>query len=937
MEIQSLKKSLYLKPFLIMKYQYKNFIICFISMLCFNGLSAQQVSFTNMGSNLGTTTGSSYEDCAVDMNGDYLDDIVRVTDNRIYIDYQQTDGSFAQGDFPMNLQNYPSWSICAGDIDNNGFNDLLFGGGSRVSFIYANADGTAYTEDFHDDYIFSQRSTFADIDNDGNLDAFVCHDVDQSHPYRNNGAGVLVEDQSLIQTLNLAGNYAAIWVDYDNDWDTDMYLTKCRQGSTPGDIERTNAMYRNNGDGTYTEVGALIGMADNAQSWATAFEDFDNDGDFDAFIVNHDDQNRFMINDGAGNFTESIMSTGIDANDLGAWENASADFNNDGYMDILSELGNELYLNNGDMTFTGYDLPFDDGGIGDFNNDGFLDIIRGDALWMNDANGNNWVKINTQGIVSNRNGIGARVEIHGAWGVQIREVRAGQSFSPMSSLAIHFGIGTATAIDAIVIKWPSGMQTTLENPAINSTHNIPEAECLLASSTISVTGATEFCEGSSVQLMAPAGFANYDWSNGATTQSITVTESGNYNVVMEDNNDCISLSNSVVTSIIAEAAPIISLQGDNVACAEDQVTLTVDSGTNPVWSNGQTGQSITITESGTYSVQTEGECSGQSLASESIDLVIFAAETPVVEDVVITEPAPVTLTSTGDGDNLFWFDSPVGGNEIGTGNTYDIALLEADLTVYVESRLQEGGALQDGGKLDDSGNGGLPSTGGYNYFNAFEPFTILKVTVYVPETAAAGDRTIQLVDTDDNVLEEIVVNLNNGQHELDLNFEVPEGMGYSLRCPENTLFRNNDGVNYPYPIGDVGELTTSLYGGNWYYYFYDWKIEKEKIECISDRVEANASINTVSTSELEGLLTGFTTFPNPAQDEVNISFDALENMDMTVELYDMTGREVRAMKAFSVNAGTQVKNIKLTDLAKGIYYIQLSTNGRSIQQKIIVQ
>lgn len=916
-----------------MKNIYKIFT-CLTFVCCAFGLSAQQVSFTNMADLLGNTPGSSYEDCAVDMNGDYLDDVVRVTNNMITIDYQQPDGSFTQTEFPISLQNYPSWSICAGDIDNNGFNDLLFGGGQRVSFIYANEDGTAYTEDFHDEYIFSQRTTFADIDNDGNLDAFVCHDVDQSHPYRNNGAGVLEEDQNLIQTLNLAGNYAALWVDYDNDWDTDLYITKCRQGSSPGDIERTNAMYRNNGDGTYTEVGAQIGLADNAQSWATVFEDFDNDGDFDAFIVNHDEQNRFMVNDGAGNFTESIMTTGIDANDLGAWENASGDFNNDGFIDILSELNDELYLNNGDMTFTGYSLPFDDGGIGDFNNDGFLDVIRGNSLWMNDANGNNWVKVNTQGIVSNKNGIGARVEIHGDWGVQIREVRAGQSFSPMSSLTIHFGIGTATEIDQMIIKWPSGVQTIIDNPDINTTHNVPEAECLLDASVITANGDVSFCPGGSVQLTAPAGFSGYSWSNGETSQTITVTEAGSYSAVMDDGNNCLSLSNSIVTSIIEEAAPSIIVEGNNGSCVGELI-LSVDSGANPVWSNGMSGESITVMESGTYYVQTEGECSGQMLNSTSVDLVVYDAIEPVVEDVVLPAPGPATLTATGD--NLYWFDSEVGGNQIGTGNTYDIPLLEEDLTVYVESHLIEGGEEQDGGKSDTAGGGGLPSTGAYSYFDAYEPFTILRVTVFVPDNAPAGERTIQLVDGGDNILEELVFDLDNGQHDLDLNFEVPEGTGLSLRCVENNLFRNDGGVNYPYPIGDVGEITTSFYGDNWYYYFYDWKIQKQQIECISDRVPANASVNTVSTNELEGLLTGVSVFPNPTKDEVNVTFEALENMDMSVELYDVMGREVKSMEPFSVNAGVQVRNIDLTNLAKGIYYIQLSTNGKSIQQKVIIQ
>ncbi len=907
---------------------------CLLVLLCSVGVSAQ-VSFTNMGGELGSIPGFTYEDCAVDMNGDHLDDVVRVTGDGLYIDYQQPDGSFTQNVFPMNFQTLPSWSMCAGDIDGNGYNDLLFGGGSTVSFIYANDDGSAYTEDYHEEYIFSQRSTFADIDNDGNLDAFVCHDVDQSHPYRNDGSGVLTEDQSLIETLDLAGNYAAIWVDYDNDWDTDLYITKCRQGSSAGDIERTNAMYRNNGDGSYTEVGAEIGLDDNAQSWATVFEDFDNDGDFDAFIVNHDEQNRFMVNDGTGNFTESIMTSGITPNDLGAWENASGDFNNDGFVDIFSELGNELYINNGDMTFTGMNLPFDDGGIGDFNNDGFLDVVQGNALYINDTNDNNWFKVNTLGIISNKNGIGARIEIYGDWGIQIREVRSGESFSPMSSLTVHFGLGTATEVDSMVIKWPSGILTTLSDLDINTTYNIPEADCLLAGSTLTVNGVTEFCAGESVELSAPAGFDSYIWSNGATTQSIIVTEAGNYSANLAEADGCLSLTNSVVVSIIADEVPTIALEGDEIFCAGGSAVLNTTSTANPVWSNNESGQTITVTETGTYYVQAESVCSNDLLSSEEISIVVLEAQDPVAQDVAITQPGPATITATGD--NLEWYDDPVGGNLIGTGNSFEFTNLISDTSVYVESHLIEGGALQNGGKLDNSGGGGLPSTGAHSFFNVVEPFTLLSVTVYLPDNAPAGDRVIQLVDVNDVILTSTTVNLSApGQYVVDLNFEVPVGNDFSLRCPQNNLFRNDSGVNYPYAIGDVGTLTTSVYGVGYYYYFYDWKIEKEKVECISDRVIANASL-VVSTDEIPGVLTDFAVYPNPAHDEVNISFEALEQMDLSIQLYDMTGREVISIEEFSVNSGVQTKQLNVADLAKGIYQMQLISDGKSVNRRLVVQ
>jgi hypothetical protein len=436
-----------------------------------------QISFTDRSELIADYNDNS--EVAVDMNGDYLDDYVRVSADGIGIDYQQPDGTFNSIFIDMIIDNPPNWSVAAADIDGNGFNDLVLGNGSRVSFLFANDTGDDYAEMPFPEYIFSQRSNIVDIDNDGDLDAFVCHDVDESHPYRNDGNQEMVLDQSLIETLDLAGNYASLWVDFDNDGDTDMYLTKCRQGSTPGDPERTNAMYRNNGDGTFTEMAADINMADNAQSWTTIFEDFDNDGDFDAFCVNHDEQNRFMENDGTGVYTDIIGTTGIDPDDLGAWENQAADFDNDGDVDIFSELARELYINNGDMTFTGYDLPFDEGAIGDFNNDGFLDVVNDGHLYINDGNDNNWVKVGLEGVDSNSSGIGARVIIHGDWGIQIRESRSGEGFSHTNSLLVHFGIGTYTAIDKIVIEWPSGIVDEFIDPEINDTHIYLEGSSIL--------------------------------------------------------------------------------------------------------------------------------------------------------------------------------------------------------------------------------------------------------------------------------------------------------------------------------------------------------------------------------------------------------------------------------------------------------------------------
>ena len=516
----------------------KKLLLLSFTIFSLTNLIAQPPTFTNRNDLIGNYDG--YTSITVDMNGDYLDDFVRVSETGVGIDYQQADGTFESVFIAMIIQWVPDWSAAAADIDGNGYTDLLLGNGQRASFLFANEDGTAFTEVFEDLYIFSQRTNLVDIDNDGDLDAFVCHDVDGNHNYRNDGNQNMVLDFNLIETLNLAGNYASLWVDYDNDGDTDMHLTKCRQGSTPGDPERTNAMYRNNGDGTYTEVAAAINLDDNEQSWATVWQDFDNDGDFDAFCVNHSDANRFYENDGTGVFTDIIVSTGINPTDLGAWENHGADFDNDGYVDIFSEMARELYMNNGDMTFTGIDLAFDEGAVGDFNGDGYLDIGRAGDLWMNDGGTNNWVKFALVGVESNLHGIGARITINGDWGTQIREVRSGTGYSHMSTLIAHFGLGTSTEIESVLIEWPSGTVDLIENVDVNSQHVFIEGENVLGTSDFALNGISLYPNPTST--MVNFSLKNIEGTpvriidvNGRTVLKTTISSDSNINIEMLTN------------------------------------------------------------------------------------------------------------------------------------------------------------------------------------------------------------------------------------------------------------------------------------------------------------------------------------------------------------------------------------------------------------------
>lgn len=435
------------------------------------------------------STSGTYKNCVVDMNGDYLDDIVTISSTNININFQQPNGTFNSQNFTTTSANYlPSWSIAAGDIDDNGYNDLMYGSGSGVTFMKANNTGTAYTEISGPQYVFSQRTNFVDINNDGHLDAFVCHDVGPNQFYLNDGSGNLLHNQGGLGDSPSGGNYASLWTDYDNDGDIDLFISKCNGGGAAASA-RYNQLHQNDGFGNYSDVSIASGLYDPIQTWSSAWGDFDNDGWMDVYVGASsfvDGSHKLMHNNQDGTFTDITAGTGIDTFTSTGIEHITHDFNNDGFLDIFSA-GNTILINNQDLTFTPVVLNFSVGAVGDLNNDGFLDVFNSNGNWYsNDGNLNNWIKINTIGDTnnpagSNINGIGARIEIQSALGNQIREVRSGEGFRHMSSLTIHFGLGTDTSITQIIITWPSGIVDTITNPAINTTLNVVEGATLSVS------------------------------------------------------------------------------------------------------------------------------------------------------------------------------------------------------------------------------------------------------------------------------------------------------------------------------------------------------------------------------------------------------------------------------------------------------------------------
>lgn len=508
-----------------------------------------------------------------DMNGDGLEDLI-ILDNRqeLYIEYQQATTPFFNSLFVQSLDG-PANSIAIGDVDGNGFNDIFTGGSyNALRLLKANADGSAYTTTVIDpgSYLV-QGANMADIDKDGDLDLFAAHQDGLSAPFRNLGNDIFSLDYTLINPISPlpsdnSGNYGTVWADYNNDGATDLYISKYRLGvSDNTDPRRLNLLFRNDAPDGFTERALSAGLQPQAQTLATAFGDIDNDGDLDAFLINHDLPNLLYRNNGDGTFTDITNSSGIPAALSGAGLGVQAkfaDFDNDGRLDLLyTSLGADhaLLHNQGNATFVRVDNAVPGPGrihsaaVGDLNQDGFLDIYaaygtgfnqigtQADKLLLNAGNANHFIGVALQGVESNPNGIGARVEAYGPWGQQIREIRSGESYGIHCGLRAHFGIGPTTSVDSIVVRWPNGNIDRMEQPAADSVYQITEGDFCQAqaSFTSQVTGLVV-----SLQGQGDTGTEQYFWdfSDGAQDTGAAVIHTfpvtGTFTVCLTTEGSC---------------------------------------------------------------------------------------------------------------------------------------------------------------------------------------------------------------------------------------------------------------------------------------------------------------------------------------------------------------------------------------------------------------
>jgi hypothetical protein len=965
----------------------KKLYVLALALVSFTAASAQ--TFT-----AGTLPGSYYSGGVTgvwDMNNDGLNDIVVMDQSKtLRILYQQSDGTFIQVNTGTQLGS-SQWGMTVADIDNDGFGDVISGGAyDNLRMYNIDANGVAVIVDMPVG-IFTQAVTLGDMDNDGWLDFFACHDDGPSHMWRNDGAGNLIHKNTImtdaagntVLDYNLypgnypgtsdplmSGNYGNEFSDFDRDGDLDLLVAKCRQASNdPLDKRRTNLLFVNDGNNVYHEDAAARGLVNLQQSWTATFGDIDNDGDFDCMMTTHSSTLKLYENNGLGYFTDITAGSGLQNVSGFFMQGQMTDFDNDGFIDVIYAGGAFGYLrNNGDHTFTAQTNAFNNPqtmhgfGLGDLNNDGFVDVYAGygnsngyvtpsnvaDRLQINGGNNNHWVGFHLEGVMSNKNAVGAIVEIHGAWGTQVREVRSGVSYGITNSNILNFGIGSETSIDYAIIHWPAGGTQVITNPGVDQYHNFVEVDCTAPVASITAGGNTQLCVGQAVDLTASANGSSFIWSNGATTSTITVSEPGLYTAIAYDANGCAGHSNAITVAVNSDVqTPTIAVVGSLDFCEGSSVQLTASEGASYLWSNGEETQSINAALPGEYTVQVEGGCGFATSAITSV-VVYDAPAAPTAIDVNI-DATGVTADLTASGSNLLWYDVATGGSPIGTGATFTTPTITTSPTSFwVEDVASFGGIQGTGGKLtNDAASGAYfaNTPTNFNKFDALEDVILDNVLVY---SNAAGIRTIQVVDANLTVIATADVDIPNGESVVNLNFFIPAGTGYGLRTTTGNpgLWRDRDittptPYDYPYDVNGLISITGTTVtngnqnqdGDNYYYFFYDWHAHTPSFDCPSPREEVVVTV--VGVEELE-TISNVVVFPNPATDHLTVRLNSTKGGAMNVNLIDAVGKMVQANQV-TVSTGTQNIELNLNGIAPGIYELQMVKDGKASSTRIVVR
>ena len=305
-------------------------------------------------------------------------------------DYQVTimsaSGSGAFVDSGNSLGSSDSWSISLGDVDDDGDLDAFVANHSDgVNKVWLNDGSGVFTNSGHSlGSSLSYGVSLGDLDGDGDLDAFVANYGEANRVWLNNGLGVF-EDSGY--SLGNSGSFDVSLGDLDGDGDLDAFVANA--------YTQANRVWLNNGFGVFEDSGQSLG---SSSSFDVSLGDLDGDGDLDAYVANHGEANRLWLNNGSGVFEDSGQSLGSSNSAGVSFGDVDSDGDLDAFVANASNQGNKVWLNDGSGTLTdsGQSLGSSHSAgvsLGDLNGDGVLDALVANAInqankvWFNNGSG----------------------------------------------------------------------------------------------------------------------------------------------------------------------------------------------------------------------------------------------------------------------------------------------------------------------------------------------------------------------------------------------------------------------------------------------------------------------------------------------------------------------------------------------------------------------
>lgn len=476
-----------------------------------------QINFENQASLLGVTMsagaleyGSGISFC--DFNNDGWDDISLATEGGRQSEFflNNQDGTYTRQNFTLASNNIQGRQIIWADYDNDGDKDLFIASNFNGNHLYNNDGSFGFTEvtamaGLPTANIETWGASFGDINNDGFLDLFISNRDDSlvqpNLLYINNQDGTF-SDISISAGIHTSSHlsFCSAFFDYNNDGWQDIYVANDKSFNE-------NFLYRNNGDNTFTNVAESAGVNIAIDAMTTTIGDYNNDGWFDIYVTNTPiGGNVFFKNNGDGTFSNVTTVTGTVLNSF-SWGSVFLDADNDMDLDMYvscsmdgsvpSLASAKFYTNNGDETFSTPLAGFSgdtrishSNAIGDADNDGYPEIIVSNSnnenvfLWKNETiQNNNWLKVNLEGVSSNRDGIGSTIEISTNGNKQYRYTLCGEGYISQNSNREFFGVSSNAIIDYVKVTWLSGIVDYLENVPVNQTLNILEGSNPLSTET----------------------------------------------------------------------------------------------------------------------------------------------------------------------------------------------------------------------------------------------------------------------------------------------------------------------------------------------------------------------------------------------------------------------------------------------------------------------